>query len=140
MFLEIQPVVIANWYVNDDNLNIQSKTNKEWEGQKTEIESQSMCIANVYIHRNKPDTQTSCIEKTEQQNINEFNKQNNFSEILEELNINGNQDQSHWCPDLQYIIIDMAPVTFIDSCGSKMLERVSMHALFVSAQQPAIIL
>ena len=36
------------------------------------------------------------------------------------------EDQPCWCPDLQYIIIDMAPVTFIDSCGSKMLERVSV--------------
>ena len=39
------------------------------------------------------------------------------------------QPQSCWCPDLQYIIIDMAPVAFIDSCGSKMLERVSIHII-----------
>ena len=57
-------------------------------------------------------------------------------DVCNNLNIRSNSngklepsgDQTHpcWCPDLQFIIIDMAPVTFIDSCGSKVLERVSI--------------
>ena len=39
---------------------------------------------------------------------------------------NCGQDQECLSLDLKYIIIDMAPVTFIDSSGSKMLERVSI--------------
>ena len=39
---------------------------------------------------------------------------------------NSDQDQLSQCPHIQYIIIDMGPVTFIDSSGSKMLERVSI--------------
>ena len=49
---------------------------------------------------------------------------NNCNGNLEEQKTNDDKDQPY---PLQYIIIDMAPVTFIDSCGSKMLERVSIY-------------
>ena len=53
-----------------------------------------------------------------------LNIQSNCNGNLEEHKSDDNKDQP--C-DLHYIIIDMAPVTFIDSCGSKMLERVSIN-------------
>ena len=71
-----------------------------------QLESQPTCIANGHAHGDNFNIQSSC------------------SEISEEQIANGNQDQLSQCPDIQYIIIDMAPVTFIDSCGSKMLDRV----------------
>ena len=74
----------------------------------TVLESQMTCIANGYVHDD---------------NTNNSNKKS------EQQTANGDQDQ---CPDIQYIIIDMAPVTFIDSSGSKMLERVSMSYLLVN--------
>ena len=67
-----------------------------------QLESQSAFIANGNVHNDSS------------------NIQSNSDKNLEEHKTNGDKDQ----PCLQYIIIDMAPVTFIDSCGSKMLERV----------------
>ena len=54
-----------------------------------------------------------------------LNIQGNCNGSLEKQKSDDNKDQ---LSDLRYIIIDMAPVTFIDSCGSKMLERVSMYS------------
>ena len=60
--------------------------------------------------------------------INSQNKPlNNHDETLEEPKTKGSKDQQSSALDLKYIIIDMAPVTFIDSSGSKMLERVSTY-------------
>ena len=73
-------------------------------------ESQMTSTANGYVH----DENTSNSIKTS-----------------EEQTANDDKDQSCQCPDIQYIIIDMAPVTFIDSSGSKILERVSMLYLLV---------
>ena len=67
--------------------------------------------------------QPTVIANTEHQDNQ--NVQSNSNRNLEEQTIS-NQIYGH--PDLQFIIIDMAPVTFIDSSGSNMLERVSTHA------------
>ena len=71
-----------------------------------QLESQSAFIANGNVHNDS------------------LNIQSNYDKNLEEQKTNGDKDQPCQYPDLQYIIIDMAPVTFIDSCGSKTLERV----------------
>ena len=47
---------------------------------------------------------------------------------LEKQIASNDKNQIYQHPDLQYIIIDMAPVTFIDSSGSNMLEKVRIHA------------
>ena len=70
------------------------------------LESQPTCIVNGHARDDNINIQSSC------------------SEMSEEQTSNGDQDQSCQCPDIQYIIIDMAAVTFIDSSGSKMLDRV----------------
>ena len=58
------------------------------------------------------------------------NVHNNSNKNLEEQITNNDKNQIYQHPDLQYIIIDMAPVTFIDSSGSNMLERVS-HSMYI---------
>ena len=73
-----------------------------------ELESQPTCIVNEHAHDDNPSIQSSSNKK------------------LEEQMTNSDQDQLSQCPHIQYIIIDMGPVTFIDSSGSKMLERVSI--------------
>ena len=77
------------------------------------LESQPTCIVNGYVHDDDITIQTNSNKEAEEQTTND------------------DKDQSCQCPDIQYIIIDMAPVTFIDSSGSKMLERVSMSYLSV---------
>ena len=85
---------------------------KDYESKSCQLEScsQPTMIANNDMHHNgslnKPES--SCDEN------------------LEGPKTNCGQDQECLSLDLKYIIIDMAPVTFIDSSGSKMLERVSI--------------
>ena len=149
--LESQLTCITNGCVHDDSFGTQSNYSGNPEGQNSnefevlQLDSQTICIANINVHHNNLDMQTSCIEKTEEQGKTEFevesqptsitsgygedenfSTEGNSNKISEEQNASGNQDQSHWNADLQYIIIDMAPVTFIDSSGSKMLERVNL--------------
>ena len=73
-------------------------------------ESQPTCIANGYVQDDDLNIQSNSTKKSQEQTAND------------------DKDQSHQCPDIQYII-DMAPVTFIDSCGSKMLDRVRIYAV-----------
>ena len=80
------------------------------ENKMSSLESQSTIIINGDVH------------------INSQNKPlSNHDETLEEPKTKGSKDQQSSALELKYIIIDMAPVTFIDSSGSKMLERVSTY-------------
>ena len=149
--LESRLTCITNGCVHDDSFGTQSNCSGNPEEQNNnefevlQLDSQTICITNINVHHNNLDMQTSNIEKTEEQGKTEsevesqptsitsgygedenFSMEGNSNEVSDEQNINGNQDQSHWNPDLQFIIIDMAPVTFIDSSGSKMLERVNL--------------
>ena len=76
------------------------------------LESQPTIIANGDLHNNS-------LDKPQSNHMHD--------ETLEEPKAKGGQDQQCMALDLKYIIIDMAPVTFIDSSGSKMLERVSIY-------------
>ena len=73
------------------------------------LEPQPTCIINEHARDDNPNMQSSSNKKSEKQTTS------------------SDQNQLSQCPDIQYIIIDMAPVTFIDSSGSKILERVSMY-------------
>ena len=74
-----------------------------------QLESQSTTVANGDVHNDNLNIQSNCNGNLEKQK---------------------SDDDKNQPRDLQYIIIDMAPVTFIDSCGSKMLERVSIIILY----------
>ena len=80
------------------------------ENRISSLESQPKIIANGDLHNH---------------NLNK--PQSNHDETLEEPKAKGGQDQQCSALDLKYIIIDMAPVTFIDTSGSQMLERVSTY-------------
>ena len=95
-------------YLHYFNIQLRNcRQNTEYHDNKVcQLESQSAVIANGDVHNDN------------------LNIQSNRNGNLEEQNPDEDKDQPCQYPDLQYIIIDMAPVAFIDSCGSKMLERV----------------
>ena len=69
-------------------------------------EPQPTCIVNGYVHDDDITIQSYSTKESEEQTAND------------------DKDQLSQSPDIQYIIIDMAPVTFVDSSGSKVLDRV----------------
>ena len=105
-----------------------TKYTDHYENKVTQLESLPTCIVNKCVHDDHLNMSNGKLEGQNTENeVSQLEPQLTcIPRESEKQKANGDQDQSHWCPDLRCIIIDMAPVTFIDSSGSRMLERVSM--------------
>jgi len=90
-------------------------------------------ILQLRCHKQYTDNHDKVVQPTVIANAEHQDNQNvqsNSNRNLEEPTTSNDKNQIYGHPDLQFIIIDMAPVTFIDFSGSNMLERVSTHACY----------
>ena len=112
MFLQIWSHILRGLYIIIQLINCRQNP-EDYDSKACQLKSQSTIIENGYVHDDN------------------LNTQSNFNKNLEEQNTSDDKSQPSQYTDLQYIIIDMAPVTFIDSCGSKMLEKVSILSIVI---------